>query len=270
MLAKRVIALPPAMDLRGRAALDPRVLESLPIASVAFPALRPLERHAALKHGSRVTLADAREFLNSRGVHSELRATFGTAYRRTQLRRAIDTFDEHLRGWMRHERQCARVAWLVPWWEDSEALLSRMYKALLQGGDYATFTGLHTLLRLPNAPRWTPFVSADSIRLARTLSEGSWVRLERALAKGAASIWLPSQARPWNSENPLLDALPTSWLYQFEPTPELGILIERGYKAGLYNVGHLAILDPAVRTVLSSQTVRSVLMAVALRLELNI
>jgi hypothetical protein len=271
----RTSAVPPAprlavVDAEDSAALDPLVLSTLPLASAVYPSLRPDERRFVFKRADKVILAHAWAFLHSQGVHSELRAGFGRTDQRRRLRRAVEIFDHQLRRWQNGDRWSPRIAWLVPGGLDPEEMLGRLYQGLLESSDYETFTGLHTLLRLPNAPVWTPFVSANSIRLAKSVDLAKRVRLERAFKAGNASLGLPTDLRPWNSHHPLLNTLPTSWLYQFQPTREIGALIERGYLAGLYNVGHFAIFDPAVVRICSAETVKAVLMAVATRLELGL
>jgi hypothetical protein len=242
-----------------------RLLDSLPLASAAYPVLDPAEQRFAMEHGDRITLADASAFLHSEGVHSELRRRFGTAERRVRLHRALDGFEKQLQKWVAGHRQSPRVAWLVPVGDDYEDRISWLYRALLECDDYATFCRLHELLRLPNAPRWTPFVSVESIRLAASVTRGHRLRLERAFARGLSSLGLPPDLRPWSSDDPQMGALPTSWLYQFEPARELGALISRGYRAGLVNVGHFAMLDPAVQDVCSPRTASHVGIAVATR-----
>lgn len=246
-----------------------RLFSSLPLASAAYPVLDPAEQWFAMEHGERITLADARAFLHSRGVHSELRQCFGTAERRMRLHRALDVFERQLQRWVAGHRQSRRIAWLAPAGDDHEALISRLYGALLECNDYPTFCSLHELLRLPNAPRWTPFVSVDSIRLASSVTRGHRLRLERAFTRGLASLGLPSDLRPWSSDDPRMSALPTSWLYQFGPATELGALISRAYRAGLFNVGHFAILDPSLQDVCSFKTASHVGTAVATRERLD-
>ena len=174
---------------------------ALPLASVAFPVLAPAERDLLFRHRDRITLADARAFLHSKGVHSELRRGFGTSARRRRLRQAVDFFEDRLRRWLEGNRQSRRIAWLVPLGEDVETVLNRIYRALLETNDYPTFVGLHHLLRLPNAPQWTSFVSSESIRLARMMSQSHHVRLERAFTRGAESLGLPGGA-PSDPERP--------------------------------------------------------------------
>ena len=254
-----VAVLPGASSQAGGPAIvDPLERGSLPLASVAFPTLRPDEQRLLIEYGDRITLDDARAFLHSEGVHWELRSGFGTGEQRTRLRRALDHFERQLGRWTRGHRQSPRIDWLVRHEEDQESQLWALYVALLARHDYVTFTRLHELLRLPNAPRWTPFLSADSIRLARSVKWGHRTRLERAFEAAAASLGLDAATRPWSAEQPLMDALPTSWLYQFQPSQELGALIELGCRAGLCNVGHFAVLDPAVTALASSTTVRAV------------
>lgn len=242
-----------------------RVLKSLPLGSAAYPVLHPDEQRFAFEQGDRITLADARAFLASEGVHSELRARFGTSAARRRLRHALDVFDDRLSQWLAGRRQSSRVRWLIPLGGNSEALICLLYRALLERDDYASFCALHQLLRLPRAPRWTPFVSVESIRLVRSLTRHKQIRLERAFKCAGASIGIPPSLRPWNAESLLISALPTSWLFQFEPHAELGALIDRASRAGLYNVGHFAILDPSVRRTTSPMTVSAVRAAVAMR-----
>ena len=255
------------MDPRRSAPLDRDALTELPLASVAYPALTPAQRDFVLAQGDRITMRDAQAFLHSQGVHSELRSHFGTSEQRRRLRQAVETFGQQFRQWGDGVRQDPRVRWLIPAADDPEDLIRRLYGALLERDDYETFSGVHGLLRLPNAPRWMAFISVGSIRFALSLSDGHRAHLERALARGARSIGLPSDARPWSCDAPLLNALPTSWLYQFHPTGVAAPLVDRGYQAGLSNVGHLAILDPAVQRACSSATVKAV--AVATRLDLD-
>jgi len=254
------------MDHGRSAPLDREALSELPLASVAYPALTPAQRDFVLDQGDRITIGDAWAFLHSQGVHSELRSHFGTSEQRRRLRQAVETFGQQFREWGEGARQDPRIAWLVPETGDAEALIGCLYRAVLERDDYATFAGLHGLLRLPNAPRWMGCISVGSIRFALSLSDGHRAHLERALAIGARSIGLPSEARPWSCDAPLLHALPTSWLYQFHPTGVAAPLIDRGYQAGLSNVGHLAILDPAVQQACSSATVKAVAMATRLGL----
>ena len=257
-------AFPFASRPGGLATLEPWEPGSLPLASIAYPRLRPDEQRLAIAHAHRVTLDDVRAFLHSEGVHSELRADFGTAERRTRLRRALEDFELQLDRWMRGERQCARQDWLVRVAHDAEEQLTSVYATLLANDEYEAFSRLHELLRLASAPRWTHFLSAGSLRLASTERGSHRARLERAFEAGARSIGRDAATRPWAQPSPM-DALPTSWLYPFQPSQELGALIDRGYRVGLYNVGHFAVLDPALSTSASSSLIRAVVRGVVAR-----
>ncbi len=251
---------------------------SLGLGALASPLLTDRQRQFVLQCDGDLGLGGVAAYL--RGASwPDVDEVFNTEVRRYQLRAAYLGFLADLGVWKQRDRWSAQFTWVLPPPMAAGVIFRRDRKRLedflnavatlsalpprhlrTYGGD-AVVRRMRSIRRLQlgtyrSAHLWMPYLSIEGVRAVGNLRNGDTARLIVAFAIGVDRLGLSSQLRPWSAKVPgRVQALPLTWLYQFEPNRRLEEVLSRLSSAGYRNLGHLATLHPEVISKLTSKHV---------------
>lgn len=247
-------------------------VDSQGLGALAFPCFTYRQQAKVLRNSSGATLADARllvglaedvapsaltwalAHVNDSALEAsekivprrlvELSRVFNTEQRLRQLRRALDRFDTAVQSWTVGELRDPRFSWVIP---------NRLAAAALTGQVTDTLrerlqdSGLGAMLleRAPHFLIWLSVLSLEGVIEIDRMRAADYPVLSLMISRGASSLGFHGKARPWLPRFPKkMQALPITWLYQFDPSPRAGTVLARLERGGLCNLGHLAVLHP--------------------------
>jgi hypothetical protein len=218
-------------------------VDNQPLASLAYPHLSGRQRALAIDSADKLTIGDARDFLAGVGCENELEVIFTTERRQGQLARAVDVFDATITAWIKGPSRDERFAWILP---------NRLLASVLDGRITSTLAKRLSTVAVGNdildsasAYIWLPYVALETTNELRHLRSGDQAVISIMIARGCRALGFEASGRPWRPGFPSrVAALPTSWLFQFEPTSKGSSVLDRLMQSGLTNIGHLVVLHP--------------------------
>ena len=249
---------------------------SLGLGALAGPLLTDRQRQFVLQCDGDLGLDGVAAYLRGESW-PDVDEVFNTKVRRDQLRAAYRSFLADFQAWRKRDRWSAEFTWVLPpamattiiihrdrkrlagFLDDIGALSAMPPRYLRPHMGDAGLRRLRSLRRLHlatyrSAHVWMPYLSIEGARAVGNLRSGDIARLTVAFAIGVDRLGLSSQLRPWSAKVPgRVQALPLTWLYQFDPNRRLEEVLSRLSSAGYRNIGHLATLHPEVTAKLTSK-----------------
>jgi hypothetical protein len=217
-----------------------RIIDAEPLGSLAFPHLAGRQRELALALSAKASIGDARRFLAQANRNEALETIFTTKKRLAQLAETLRAFDQITESWLRGDLRDRRHAWVLSSWlpgMTEHEVLGMLQEIPIELAERIAFASAFGV--------WLPFVSLELTVEVSLMRAGDRERLELMISRSNRRMGELRTRRPWESDyGSNTAALPTSWLYQFDPSTRSETILMRLNRSGLTNMGHLAALHP--------------------------
>lgn len=213
----------------------PEFILTLPLLTAAFPYFTRREVDLASELGNHLTLGEAFGYVRGKTA-VDVANIFNTAQRKNRLSRSLEEFLKHLRIWYSKDARNSELTWLLT----PENVR----------GDGTSIPSLPTELRaeLPVSIHRSDalrFVSLEFLRKRERIRRRDIADLRVAYRRTLRRHGARMYHDPWDDSAPAhLRALPATSLWQFRPSESFGKFLLLLSKAGITNIGHLAVVNP--------------------------
>lgn len=234
----------PSLSIRMDEVVLNEFIGSLPLPSLAFPTFKKSERKWLMRL-SDSTIRDAEEFLEEGGGGVPALSEFSKDHLQGQLDTALTRFRRIVNAWVGGYRRDDRFVWIVP-----ESIASRLETRRVNPETLKSIVCDLTnkdeeLLQCDWFALWISFISVELVLEISKMQPGDQAHLLKVFGRSCRRLGLTAESKPWNPELPeTVRSIPTSWLYQFDPTDRTERILIRLDRGGCLNVGHLAVAHP--------------------------